>query len=73
MKFWSKACPRCSGDLREELTIYDSYVSCVDCRYTLTHKEKAALLAKGEAQPVPLVRVEEPQHEVPPGTPAGAP
>lgn len=45
MKVWSKAGPRCSGDLQEELTIYDSYVSCVKCCYTLTHREKASLIA----------------------------
>jgi hypothetical protein len=48
MRSWSKACPKCSGDLREELTIYESYVSCVKCRYTLTHREKEALLARRE-------------------------
>jgi hypothetical protein len=48
MRFWPKACPKCSGDLQEELTIYDSYVSCVKCRYTLTHRERDALLARRE-------------------------
>jgi uncharacterized Zn finger protein (UPF0148 family) len=48
MKVWAKACPRCSGDLHEELAIYDSYVFCVKCRYTLTHREKASLTAARE-------------------------
>ena len=53
MKVWSRACPKCSGDLKEELTIYDSYVSCVKCRYTLTHREKASLVAaRGPAREV---------------------
>jgi hypothetical protein len=62
------SCPKCSGDLREELTIYDSYVSCVKCRYTLTHPEKRALLVSAESFAPPVVHEEEPQHEtLPPG------
>jgi len=44
MKTWSNACPKCLGDLREEVSVYDTYVFCTKCRYTLTHREKAALL-----------------------------
>jgi hypothetical protein len=52
MKVWTKSCPKCSGDLKEETGPYDSYVSCVMCRYTLTHREKAALLP-GHEEAVP--------------------
>ncbi len=58
MKYWLKKCPRCSGDLREEL---NTLVACLQCGYTLTHAQEAALITSGviEGQ---LVRAEEPQH-----------
>jgi hypothetical protein len=46
MRTWSKSCPKCLGDLKEEVSIYDSYVFCSSCRYTLTHREKATLIAQ---------------------------
>ena len=46
MKVWSKACPKCRGDLKEEVAIFDTYIYCTNCRYTLTHKERTALTAK---------------------------
>lgn len=54
MKTWSNACPKCLGDLREEVSVYDTYVFCTNCRYTLTHREKAALPEK--AAPAPVAR-----------------
>ena len=29
-----KACPRCSGDLRETMDIYGRYLSCIQCGHT---------------------------------------
>ena len=46
MKIWSKACPKCMGDLKEEVSVFDTYAVCTNCRYTLTHRESAALTAK---------------------------
>ena len=46
MKVWSKACPKCQGDMKEEVSIFDTYVYCTNCRYTLTHKEREALTKK---------------------------
>ena len=40
MKTWPRSCPKCSGDLVEEVSVYDTYVYCKNCRYTLTHREK---------------------------------
>ena len=46
MQVWQKACPKCLGDLREEVAIFDTYIFCTSCRYALTQREKAELVAK---------------------------
>ncbi len=46
MRMWSRSCPKCLGDLKEEVSNYDTYVFCSSCRYTLTHREKAAVVAR---------------------------
>jgi DNA-directed RNA polymerase subunit RPC12/RpoP len=61
MKYWIKKCPKCSGDLREELNTLGSYVACLHCGYTLTDAQEAALITSGVIDE-PLVREEEPQH-----------
>lgn len=63
MKYWLKKCPKCSGDLREELDTLGSYVQCLQCGYMLTHIQEAALMTSGVIDE-PLVREEEPQHSV---------
>jgi hypothetical protein len=60
MKYWLKTCPKCSGDLREESNTFGSYISCVQCGYTLTSAQEATLLATGVLEPA--AREEEPQH-----------
>lgn len=47
MKYWLKECPKCHGDLREEPDIYDKYISCMQCGYTLRHEEEVVLLVTG--------------------------
>jgi DNA-directed RNA polymerase subunit RPC12/RpoP len=61
MKYWLKKCPKCSGDLREDLDTLGSYVTCLQCGYMLTHLQEAALITSGVIDE-PLVREEEPQH-----------
>jgi len=60
MKYWLKACPKCSGDLREESNTFGSYIACMQCGYALTYAQEAAILATGVMEP--QVREEEPQH-----------
>lgn len=45
--YWFKECPRCQGDLREEGDMYGTYVSCMQCGYTLKAHEERALAAQG--------------------------
>ena len=45
---WLKGCPRCQGDLFEEVAVipelYGSrFVNCLQCGYTLTGEEEARL------------------------------
>lgn len=61
MRTWSKACPKCLGDLKEEVSIYDTYVFCSSCRYTLTQREKAMLLARQKVAPHSEPRPEQPR------------
>jgi len=34
MKMLFKACPRCSGDLKETTDLYGRYMSCIQCGHT---------------------------------------
>lgn len=45
--YWLKECPRCQGDLREDSDIYGTYVSCMQCGYTLKAHEERALATHG--------------------------
>jgi DNA-directed RNA polymerase subunit RPC12/RpoP len=60
MKYWLKRCPKCSGDLREEADPLGSYIACMQCGYTLTYTQEAALMTSGTL-PQPMVREEQPQ------------
>jgi hypothetical protein len=59
MKVWPKACPKCQGDLKEEVSVFDTYVFCVNCRYTLTHREKASLTEKAPLAAAPSAKPEQ--------------
>lgn len=41
--FWTKACPRCGGDLLNREDVYGSYVSCAQCGHVLSDGEEAYL------------------------------
>ncbi len=45
MKYWLRQCPRCHGDLREELDQFGPYVSCVQCGYILNSEDEALILS----------------------------
>ena len=41
--FWLKSCPRCKGDLAEELDTHGSFVSCMQCGCQVKAHEVTAL------------------------------
>lgn len=47
MNYWFKECPRCRGDLREEGDLYGTYISCMQCGYTLKGHEERILSSRG--------------------------
>ena len=38
---WLKSCPRCHGDLIQQIDQYGSYTACVQCGHYLTEAEEA--------------------------------
>ena len=60
MRYWLKRCPKCMGDLREEMDSFGSYVSCMQCGHILSHTEEAALMTTGVVHEA-LPREEAPQ------------
>jgi hypothetical protein len=60
MKYWLKRCPKCAGDLRQEVDTFGLYIACMQCGYTLTYAQEAALMTSGTL-PQPMVREEQPQ------------
>ncbi len=45
MRYWLRECPRCRGDLREELDQFGPYISCVQCGYILKAEEELLILS----------------------------
>ena len=39
--FYSKACPKCRGDLYQSTDIYGPYIACIQCSHYLTDAEEA--------------------------------
>jgi len=60
MRYWLKLCPKCSGDLREEMDSFGSYVACMQCGHILSYTEESALMTTGTLRE-PLPREERPQ------------
>jgi len=53
---WLKGCPRCQGDLFEEVgvapEVYGSrFINCLQCGYTLTAEQEAQLPRPGRQTP----------------------
>lgn len=40
---WLKACPRCGGDLFQEVDSHGSYVGCLQCGHQLTREQESVL------------------------------
>lgn len=51
MKYWLRECPRCHGDLREELDQFGPYISCVQCGYILKAEEELLILSSRRPLP----------------------
>jgi predicted nucleic-acid-binding Zn-ribbon protein len=47
MKYWFRECPKCHGDLREELDTFGEHITCMQCGYTLTQTEELQLELHG--------------------------
>ena len=47
MKFWLRACPKCSGDLELQLDITGAYVQCVQCGLELNPRQERLLRQLG--------------------------
>ena len=41
--WWTKGCPKCSGDLFEDKQIGDSDIKCLQCGYVLRPQDLMAL------------------------------
>ena len=41
--FWLKYCPRCRGDLFENVDIHGDYIACLQCGHYLSLAEEDAL------------------------------
>jgi len=46
--FWLRCCPRCNGDLYEEIDRYGSYITCLQCGHHLTEADEVVLRPSGE-------------------------
>jgi hypothetical protein len=51
---WFKSCPRCGGDLYEELAIWGREIKCLQCSRALD--DRHPLMMRGRA---PLLRAEQ--------------
>ena len=40
---WLRSCPRCTGDLTEEVDIYGAEVACLQCGYYLNASQERRL------------------------------
>ncbi len=61
-----KACPRCRGDLTEDIDMYGKYIKCLQCGHIVTDLEikQTALQVQQEFPPVAH---KPPKHPAKPG------
>jgi hypothetical protein len=45
--YWLKGCPKCRGDLHEEMDIYGVFIACIQCGYVVSGAEEEELRLTG--------------------------
>lgn len=51
--WWTKACPKCGGDLFEDKLLRDMDIKCLQCGYVLLGQYEQDLKAQARSQQTP--------------------